>query len=319
MSSGGLRHVLEAPVAQVPVEAVVVEGEGGDRDVEPAVAVEVAGVGAHAGLGTTLAVQGDAGHQPDALEAVAAPVAVEEVGIGVVGHEDVGPPVAVVVGGHHPETVGLRRVGEAERLRRLLEGAVPLVLEEEVGGAREPRRAQHHLGETPPHQEAPGGRDLLPGGGDVAGHVQVQVAVPVRVEEGAPGAPAAGRHAGLGRHVLERAVSLVPEQEVGAVVGDVEVEPSVVVVVARAHAVAPGRRVHAGLGAPRSRTSSRPGCGRGRCGAGPGPARSSRPARTRSPCRRRGGRRRRSREGRRRSPRTRRGATWRDRPRRSPP
>ena len=111
-----LRRVLEGAAAQVPVQAVVVEGEGSDRDVEPAVAVHVASVGAHAGLSPTVGVQRHARREPDALETAAFAVAIEEVGVGVVGHEQIRPAVAVVVGGHHAETVGLRGVGEAELL-----------------------------------------------------------------------------------------------------------------------------------------------------------------------------------------------------------
>ena len=89
--------------------------------------------------------------------------------------------------------------------------------------------------------------DLVPGRPHVARHVQIEIAVGVGVEERAARAPAAGRDAGLRRDVLEGAVALVPEQHVGAPVGDVEIDAAVAVGVARADALSPGREIDAGL------------------------------------------------------------------------
>ena len=126
-----------------------------------------------------------------------APVVVEEVGYGVVGHEEVHEAVVVVVGGEDSEAVGLGRVLEAVRLGGLDEGPVAPVLEEEVGLSGQAHGADHGLGPAPPGERALGLPDLLPGGVDVARHVEVEVAVAVGVEEGAAGAPARRLHPGL--------------------------------------------------------------------------------------------------------------------------
>ena len=90
-------------------------------------------------------------------------------------------------------------------------------------------------------------QDVVPARLDVARDVEVEVAVGVRVEERAAGAPAAGGDAGPRRDLGERPVALVAVQEVRPPVRDVEIQPSVVVEVAGARAAAPGGGVHAGL------------------------------------------------------------------------
>ncbi len=222
-------------------------GEGGEHEVEPAVAVVVAGIDTHAGLRPALAVHRDAGQQPDALEAPASQVVVQEVRIRVVRHEEIDLAVAVVVGRDDAEAVGLRRVREAGGRGSLDEGAVPPIQEEEVLLARQARRADHDVGPVAPDQRPLRADDLVPAGLDVARDVEVEIAVGVGVEERAARAPAGGRHAGRRSHVLEGAVALVAKEEVGAPVRDVEVERAVAVVVARADAVAPCGRVEARL------------------------------------------------------------------------
>src|SRR6185503_5345114 len=61
----------------------------------------------------------------------------------------------------------------------------------------------------------------------------------------AAGAPAAGRHARLRGHILERAVAAIPEQRIRSPVGDVEIEPAVAVEVASGRAAAPRREIDA--------------------------------------------------------------------------
>ena len=89
--------------------------------------------------------------------------------------------------------------------------------------------------------------DGIPGCLDVAGDVEVQIAVGVGIKERTPGAPAAGGHAGASRHLLERAVATVAEQRVRSPVGDVEIEEAVAVEITHTRAAAPGREIHAGL------------------------------------------------------------------------
>ena len=211
------------------------------------VAVVVARVGAHPRLGPRIAVHRDTGDEPDALEAAVPQVAIQEVGVRVVGDEQIDETVVVVVGRHDAEAVGAGRIGEPVGRGRFHEAAVPDVLEEQIGLAGKPRRADHDARPVAPDERPLRAHDRVPGRIDVARDIQVQVAVRIRVEKGAAGAPAAGRDTRARGDFIEGAVATVAEQEVRPPVGDVEIETPVVVDIPGAHAVAPGRAVHARL------------------------------------------------------------------------
>src|SRR5687767_4996967 len=70
----------------------------------------------------------------------------------------------------------------------------------------------------------------------VAGDKQIEIAVAIDIRKRTTGAPDRRGDTGRFRDVDERAVTVVPVQQVGADVGDVEVDPSVVVNVAGARA-----------------------------------------------------------------------------------
>ena len=80
--------------------------------------------------------------RPTLLEASVAEVVVEEVGVRVVGDEQIDQPVVVVVGRHDAEAVGAAAVGQAVRVGGFDEVAVADVLEEQVGLAGQARRAR---------------------------------------------------------------------------------------------------------------------------------------------------------------------------------
>ena len=111
----GRRAVVEkGAAAQVLVEGVGLQLEVGDDDVEQAVAVVVAHVDPHAGLGPALVAERGAGEQRDVLEGAVALVVEEEVGLVVVGDVDVLPAVVVDVAEDHAEA-GADGAGEARR------------------------------------------------------------------------------------------------------------------------------------------------------------------------------------------------------------
>ncbi len=75
MKARSARGVVEKGLA-AQVQRVGLVAQVGHDEVEPAVAVDVAGVGAHAGLGHAVVVVAGAGEQAHFLEAAAAEVAV---------------------------------------------------------------------------------------------------------------------------------------------------------------------------------------------------------------------------------------------------
>ena len=162
VGAGLQRDVLEAAVAQVAVEAVAarvlpilgayVGGRAGHErrrcgdplavggphvagvDVEVAVVVVVEERRAHAG-----AVVEDAGLRRDVLEAdraaARAEVVKEVLDAEVVGDEQIGPAVLVVVGPRRGEVVAIVGGVEAGGLGRVDEAAVPVVVEQHAGRA----------------------------------------------------------------------------------------------------------------------------------------------------------------------------------------
>ena len=152
-------------------------------------------------------------------------------------------PVAVEVGGHHPERLP-ERAADGARAAHVPEAAVPLVPEER---ARQRRKMRGHAEVA----LAVGGAAARGRGveavADVAADEQVEQAVVVVVEEDGARRPARHRDAGLLGDVGERSVAFVVVEDRLAVGRDVEVGGAVVVVVAdrRPHPVGPAR--HTGL------------------------------------------------------------------------
>jgi hypothetical protein len=89
--------VVEQELPFVVVERRRVLGEGGEEDLLQAVPVQVGRVDPHAGLGHAVPAQPRAAPGPDLGERAVPVVAVEEVGVGVVGDEDVDVVVVVEV------------------------------------------------------------------------------------------------------------------------------------------------------------------------------------------------------------------------------
>jgi hypothetical protein len=183
----------------------------------------------HAGL-----AERHARRHPDLAEGAVAVVVEELVRLRVVGHEEVGPAVAVVVQHRHAERLR-RRLMDPGRLRHVLERAVAAVLVE--GGALALvglRRAVALRLAVERAVEVLRRRPL-----DVVGNEEIEAAVAVVVEEGGARREAAVADAGFRRDVREAPVAEVAEEAVAAERGEVHVDEAVVVVVGRgdAHAV----------------------------------------------------------------------------------
>ena len=84
----GALCVLEVAAVEVVIERVAIVGEGGEDEIHAAVAVVVAGIGAHARLRPRLAVHARRRPTRPTLSKRAVPeVVVQEVGVRVVGDE----------------------------------------------------------------------------------------------------------------------------------------------------------------------------------------------------------------------------------------
>ena len=203
------------------------------EQVDVPVAVDVAQCNAHSRLADSEPIVGRAEQHRVVLELAGAAVHPELVRVGVVGNVDVGQSVLVQVRGGDPQAgvFDQRDAGRPAALDETRPAPVPV---EDIGLALELlRTAVVH----PPALDLALPR-LVPL--DVAGDVEVEPAVEIRVEEHRRGRPAGRRHAERGRRVDEAAAALVPVEHVGAQIRDVQVEVAVVVDVADrgAHAVA---------------------------------------------------------------------------------
>ena len=87
--------VDESAVAVVGVEAIQFEIEMADIKIHAAVVAEIGGIGAHAGFGATIFAEAGTGGVADVAERAVAIIEVEEISLGVVGDEDVGPAVVI--------------------------------------------------------------------------------------------------------------------------------------------------------------------------------------------------------------------------------
>ena len=172
----GRRGVLEAVGALVAEQRVGLADQMGDEEIEIAVVVDVAGDHAHPRLGQPVQVVGRTQHHRVVDERAVALVDPEVVGIGVVGDVDVEPAVVVEVGGHDAET-GVLDAGDAGTAAHVLEATVSGVAVEEVVDAGERGRTAVLV------PAALVGALAIGIERDVAGHVQIEQAVAVVVEE----------------------------------------------------------------------------------------------------------------------------------------
>jgi hypothetical protein len=137
---GRLAHAR--PLRDVPVDAFTRGAkerrhfvvEVGDGDAFHAGVVEIGGVHAHAGARLAVLAECHAGAYRDILEGSVAQVAVQLVGLRIVGDHQVGPAVAVVVEQRHTQRFGGAVEDPAPR-RDIFKGAVPAVPEEPAGFA----------------------------------------------------------------------------------------------------------------------------------------------------------------------------------------
>src|SRR6266542_4010266 len=101
---GRERGVFKRPAAQIPIETGVLKIEVRDKNVRPAVAINVGGVSSHARFGLAVFADGDAGLESHFAEATVVIVTEKEIRVRVVSDEDVLPAVVVEVECNYAQT-----------------------------------------------------------------------------------------------------------------------------------------------------------------------------------------------------------------------
>ena len=232
----------KSAIVLVSIERGGLAVEVADGNVEPAVVVVVGEVHSHPGPLATVLVDGDAGGERDFLKGPVAAVAIELVGLCVVGHQQVGPAVVVVVAPDGAKASVIHGV-DARARGDVGEDAVPVVVIEDVALPLQPARAAHHgkptvravhTGDAGARQRRCGEVEI-----DVSRDEQIEEAVVVEVSPRRARAPAAAGQAGPGRHLSEGAVAVIAEQDVVAVERQVQIVEAVVVVIADGNPLSP--------------------------------------------------------------------------------
>ena len=233
--AGAIRVVVEGSVMVVVVEAIQFEIEVRDVDVEPAVAIHVGGVDAHAGFVTAVLAGRHAGNERNILKGSVVLVEKKKIRPGVVGDGDVRPAVAVEVreDDAHAFRFGLAdagcvaHVGESAVVIVVVElGFLSLVI---VGIA-----VRAIAGAAFAAPEICFRRPF-----DVIGDNEIEPAVLVVIKPARAGGPSAFiGDAGFGGDVGESSVTVVVVENRAAVAGDVEIGVAVVVVIADGNALA---------------------------------------------------------------------------------
>ena len=213
----------------------------GDEQIEPPVAVRIAGRDAHAGLGAAFPVDGHARDQRLFAESRRRAgrrslVDKEEIRNRIVAHEQADPAGALEVGRDHSQALafrhhqtGLRRhVGKAAvaevDVQTIVNGC-------ELVGRAQPRRTIRHPAGAIEHVFAL----------HVVDGKQIGQRVAIDIGHDAAGRPLRAGQTGRGRDVAERAVAVVVEQPIGADVGDEQIDETVVVEIAGRHTLAETR------------------------------------------------------------------------------
>ena len=233
--------VLETLAGEVVVEDRPFSLVGGHPQVEPAVVVDIATVDPHAAVGLPDHVVGQPRLEADLRKLPGAVVAEEEIGGDVVENEDVcvAIPFLVETDHSHPRPHHRRDPGGDAFIA---EPAIAFVAEERIGPGFVVARPV-----VEGHAPDPRGDMSLGGEADVVGGIEIEIAIPVGVEEGQPRAElvAIGGPGG-GGDVDKRAVSHVPPHPLRPVVARAQVGEAVVVEIADGHPHAVGLVIEPG-------------------------------------------------------------------------
>ena len=116
-----------------------------DEKTEAAAVVIVGEIDAHVAELRAVAAEGNSGEHADFGKRAVAIVVIEIVGDGIVGDDEIGPAVVVVVGPHDAETVVADLIVDAGFHGDFLEGAVAAIVVEKIAFAFEAPGAALHL------------------------------------------------------------------------------------------------------------------------------------------------------------------------------
>ena len=212
---GGESHIAEGPIAVVVVEVRGIVGEVCLEDIEPTITVVVCDSDAHARLLVPAIAVCAARTHGNIGESSIVIVLKKNAWLGVNGDIDVRPAIIVKVVRDSCDGVARSRLQDARFRADVGEGAIAVVVEEQVRIARQTPRSAHD-GHTLPLAKVRVARsgNLLRVELEVVADKEIKKAIAIVVEKGASGSPANLLlvEPGLARHVGKRAVAIVVEE-----------------------------------------------------------------------------------------------------------
>ena len=198
---------------------------------------------------TPILADGNSGVVGNILEVARAIVAIEIIGLAVVGDEEIEMAVLIKVSPDGRQTEALLRIGNAGVFGDFREGAVAIVVVESVGETFEAARAALDVNAVVLAGFAGAeDREIVETDVHVVGNEQVGPTIAVIVtERGTHGPAFVERQTGLLGDVSEGAVSVVAVEHNPVETGDQQIGPAVVIVVADRDAIGPTGIAHSGF------------------------------------------------------------------------
>src|SRR5262249_34594680 len=189
----------------------------------------------HAREGLSIFVVPDSGEQSHVGESPVAVVVIEKTLHRIVGHENVGKAVAIVIGERDPEpfAAGIRDSGLFGHVRK---GSVAVVLIQNIGHAFVViRMTIRPIARSVFSADAVGLEAPI----EIASHEKIKLAIVIVVKKSCACAPTARANSRLLSHISEGAIAIVVIQDIAAISGDINILKAVVVIISNrnSHAV----------------------------------------------------------------------------------
>src|SRR6266404_2818352 len=206
--AGSPTHVVESLRAHVAIQRIGLLLKVRDEEAETAAMVVIAPVNAHVAQFHAFAAEGYAAEHSHVGERSVVIVVIEIVGDGVVGNEEIGPAVVVIVDPHDAEAVVADVIMDAGLHGDFFKGSVTSIVIEKIAFAFEaPGAALHEDSLEAAEFVAAELREIVHVQMGVAGDVEIDETITVVVAPGRAGHKAAAADTGLFGDVLELAVA----------------------------------------------------------------------------------------------------------------
>src|SRR6266478_6436112 len=206
--AGSPTHVVESLRAHVAIQRIGLLLKVRDEEAETAAMVVIAPVNAHVAQFHAFAAEGYAAEHSHVGERSVVIVVIEIVGDGVVGDEEIGPSVVVVIHPHDAQAVVADLIVDAGFDGNFFKGSVTAIVIEKITFAFEaPRATLHQNALEAAEFVAPELREIVHVEVGVAGDVKVDETVAVVIAPGSAGHKAAAADTGFLGYVLKFAVA----------------------------------------------------------------------------------------------------------------